>query len=265
MTSVKKLGFKSVANAPSDLAELKEICKEYGIYNTVEYRKRYKDVPGLPAHPERMFHNEWSSYSEFFDIPQVKPYQKLKSEVQKKKIKNQREYKAWVSSINDPGYPRTPHEVYGDEWENWYEFCGKEKPFRPEFIESNYHLWAEKIQEFMKQAKGGGSKVSHLCRFVRIYVEKYDQSRSPQELLTKEKVNIRPFREELKRLNSDNSRRGLIIAVNEFLDYVVAYDLTDEDEETGEIVRVMNARNPFQLLADDKSVTAPIRNWRFSG
>ncbi len=49
-------------------------------------------------------------------------------------------------------------------------------------------------------------------------------------------------------------------AVNEFLNYVINNDLTDEDEETGEIIRVMDARNPFQLLSEDKSVSAPNRN-----
>ena len=126
--------------------------------------------------------------------------------------------------------------MYGDEWENWYDFCGKEKPFKPEYISEPYQLWGDKIQEFMKQAFGGGSKVSHLCRFVRMYVEKYDKSRSPQELLTKKRVNIRPFREELKQLPTDNFRRNIIRVVNEFLNYVINNDLTDEDEETGEII-----------------------------
>ena len=132
--------------------------------------------------------------------------------------------------------------------------------FKPEYISEPYQLWGDKIQEFMKQAFGGGSKVSHLCRFVRMYVEKYDKSRSPQELLTKKRVNIRPFREELKQLPTDNFRRNIIRAVNEFLNYVINNDLTDEDEETGEIIRVMDARNPFQLLSEDKSVSAPNRN-----
>jgi len=260
MSSGKTPNFNTTASSASSLAELKAICKEHGIKNTVDYKQKYKDIPGLPAHPERLFNNEWSSYSEFFDIPQVIPYRELKREVQAQGIKNQREYRSWVNSLNDRRYPRTPHEVYSDEWENWYDFCGKRKPFKPEYISAPYQLWANKILDFMKQAHGGGSKVSHLCCFVRIYVEKHDKSRSPQELLTKERVNIRPFREELNSVGSDNYRRNLILAVIEFMDYVIMNDLTDEDEETGEIIRVMNARNPFQLLAEDKSVTSPTRN-----
>jgi hypothetical protein len=54
----------------------------------------------------------------------------------------------------------------------------------------------------MKQAYGGGTKVIHLCRFVRMYVEKHDKI-----------------------------RRNIIIAVNEFLNFVISNDLTDEDEK----------------------------------
>lgn len=260
MSYNKRPDLTSITNKPSSLAELKAICKTLRIKNTVEYKQRYKDIPGLPAHPERIFKNEWISYSEFFDIPQIKPYNEIKQEVQFQNIKSKREYTAWVNSLDDPRYPRAPEEAYKYEWENWFDFCGKEKPFKPEYISTPYKLWAEKIEQFMKQAFGGGSKVSHLCRFVRMYVEKYDKSHSPQELLTKERVNIRPFREELNRLPTDNFRRNIIIAVNEFLNYVISNDLTDEDEETGEIIRIMDARNPFLLLADDKSVTAPSRN-----
>lgn len=260
MNSGKKPDITAKAPSAANLAELKAICKEHGITNTVEYKKRYKDVPGLPAHPERIFSNEWDSYTEFFDLPEVIPYQKLKREVQAQGIKNQREYKSWINSLDDARYPRTPHEVYKDEWENWFDFCGKEKPFKPAYVSAPYRLWADKIREFMTQAQGGGSKETHLCRFVRMYIEKHDKSLSPQELLTKERVNIRPFREELKRLPTDNYRRNIIIAINEFLDYVISNDLTDEDEETGEIIRVMDARNPFALLVEDKSVTAPTRS-----
>jgi hypothetical protein len=260
MSSSKKADHNNGTVNAISLSELKAICKSHGIKNTVEYRNRYKDIPSLPAHPERLFRNEWSSYTEFFDIPQMKPYAELKKEVRTQKIKSKREYRSWIKSLNDPRYPQSPDEYYEGDWEDWFEFCGKEKPFKQKYISAPFRLWAEKIQEFMKQAYGGGSKETYLCRFVRMYVEKHDKSRSPQELLTKERVNVKPFREELKRLPTDNYRRKVIIAANEFLNYVIANDLTDEDEDTGEIVRVMEARNPFELFADDKSISAPARS-----
>jgi len=207
MSSDKKTNFLTSATTASNLAELKAICKENGITNTVEYRQRYKEIPELPAHPERIFRNEWSSYSEFFDIPQIKSYKVLKKEVQSQKITSKREYTSWIKSLDDPSYPAAPETAYGNEWENWFDFCGKEKPFKPEYIPPQFQLWADKISEFMKQAYGGGTKLNHLCRFVRMYVEKHDKSPSPQELLTKKRVNIRPFREELKKLPTDKPQK----------------------------------------------------------
>lgn len=87
MSSGKTPNFNTTASSASSLAELKAICKEYGIKNTVDYKQKYKDIPGLPAHPERLFNNEWSSYSEFFDIPQVIPYRELKGRFRRKALK----------------------------------------------------------------------------------------------------------------------------------------------------------------------------------
>lgn len=45
------------------LHEMKLLCKKHGISNSSEYKKRYKEVPGLVAHPERMFPDEWVTTS----------------------------------------------------------------------------------------------------------------------------------------------------------------------------------------------------------
>lgn len=245
--------------AVTSLNELQAICQQHNITNTVEYRQRYKSL-SLPAHPERLFKSDWSSYKEFFEIPEPIPYRQLKAEAKRKGIKSKREYMNWINSIDTPGYPRAPEAAYGSEWENWFEFCGKEKPFKPEFIPAEYSAWAEKIEEFMRIALGGATKVNLLCRFVRMFIEKYDKSRSPYELLTKQRVVVKPFRDELEKLDTDNHRKRVITAVNEFLNYIITNDLTEEDEDTGEIVRVLDARNPFELFAKDSSVTSPVRS-----
>lgn len=247
------------ATSARSLAELKAICKAHGIKNTVDYKEQYKTIPDLPAHPERIFKHEWISYSDFFDIAEFIPFETLKTEVQSRGIKTQLEYTTWIKSLGDSRYPSAPDTTYKHEWDSWFDFCGKNKPLKPKYIPDLYQRWADKIQEFMKQAYGGESKENSLCRFVRIYIEKHDESKSPEAFLTSKKVNVQSFREELKRLPTDNQRRKTIIAVNEFLNYVINTDLTVEDDDTGEIVRVMDAKNPFLLLADDNSVTAPTR------
>ena len=242
------------------LADVKTICKFYGINNTVEYKQRYREIPGLMSHPERTFAHEWVSYNDLFDMPEFILYKEMKRILHPLHLKSQEEYKKYLKKAGNPRYPYDPQGVYGDEWENWYKFLGKEEPFKVEFIADGYRLWGEKINEFMRQALGGGTKVTHICRFVRIYIEAYDKSLTPQEFLTKEKVNIQPFKEALAKFKTDSMRRNVIISVNEFLNFVIENDLTMEDEETGEIIRVMEARNPLALMSTNKSSTAPVRS-----
>lgn len=239
---------KDIRDWKFSLQELKAECKKQGIRNSVDYKKKYQHYDGFPAHPERVFKEEWDSYREFFDIPEFIDYSQLKKIVQQEKLDSQKSYKKFISNLDDPSFPYDPQGVFEAEWENWYRFLGKEEPFRTEFIHKDYKAWAHKIDEFMKIAKGGENKLSHLCRFVRFFVEREDKSKSPSELLTKQKVDVKKFREILSGLSAQNIQRKLVASVNEFLDFMIDNELTIEDEETGEIQRVLNAKNPFSLV-----------------
>jgi hypothetical protein len=179
------------------LNELKQKCKELGITNSVIYRNRYKEIPGFPAHPERIYIHDWVSYKDFFDIKDFLSYQEVVELILPRKLKNANEYKKFVKNEKDPTIPLDPQTVYETEWMNWYRFLGKEEPFKTNFIPAKYTAWAEKINEFMKQARGGGTKVSQLCRFVRFFIEAYDKSLSPETFLTQKTFNIKPFRKVL--------------------------------------------------------------------
>lgn len=240
--------------------ELKAECKSLGINNSVEYRKRYKELPGFPAHPERTYSSEWTSYKDFFDIQDFISYKEMIDLIQPLNFANAKEYKKFIKEAKDSTLPFDPQTSYQGDWINWFRFLGKEEPFKPNFIPLEYAAWAEKIIEFMKQARGGGTKVSQLCRFVRFFIQAHDKSRSPEDFLTQDTFDIKPFRKVLDDFETDNLRRSVILAVNQFLDYVINKYLTIEDEETGEIVRVMDARNPFALLLTDQSVTTPQRS-----
>lgn len=237
-----------------NLDSLKQFCKNAGITNSVLYKQRYREY-GLPAHPERIY-DEWISYKDFFGIADFISYDNLKELISNKNFKNAKEYKSFVLKQNDQSLPLDPQGVYQDEWENWYKFLGKTEPFKPDFISSNYVTWAIKIKEFMTKARGGGMKESHLCRFVRLYIEPFDQSKTPHAFLVQEKFDVKPFRDVIANIESEPMKRKLVIAVNEFLDYIIDNDLTIEDEETGEIVRVDNARNPFSLLLSQQNISS---------
>lgn len=246
--------------ATFSLQEMKMLCKKHGIKNSVDYKMRYKEIPGLVSHPERMFPEEWVSYSDFFDTSEFYTYEEVVYKIKDVGIKSQTEYKKYIKGLDDPRFPFDPQGVYEEKWKNWYKFLSKEEPFNVEFILPEFKKWRVKIDEFMKQALGGSSKKSYLCRFVRVYIEKHDGSTSPQEFLTKQKVNIKPFRDELDKFSTDNMRRNVILSVNEFFEYIIATDLTVEDEETGEVFRLMDARNPFEFMLTDSYVSSPGRS-----
>lgn len=237
-----------------DLNSLKQFCKDEGITNSVLYKQKYREY-GLPAHPERIY-DEWISYKDFFDISAFISYKELKKLIENKDLKNAKEYKKFIFKLNDASLPLDPQTAYPDEWENWYKFLGKTEPFKPDFISLDYVTWAVKIKEFMTKARGGGTKETQLCRFVRLYIEQFDKSKSPHAFLIQEKFDVKPFRDVLENIESEPMKRKLVVYVNEFLDYIIDNDLTIEDEETGEIVRVDNARNPFSLLLSQQNISS---------
>lgn len=225
---------------------LKAECKRLGLTDSALYRKYYRKY-GLPAHPERIF-QEWVSYRDFFDIPDFISYQQLKESIAPLKLKNAKEYKKFVLDSQDRSLPLDPQTAYMNEWENWYLFLGKEEPLKPDFIPQEYSAWAEAINRFMMRAKGGGTKETHLCRFVRLFIIPFDQSKSPHEFLTQQQFDLKPFRDLIETLSTNHMKRKIVVSVNEFLDYIIDTDLTEEDEETGVVTRIANARNPCSLL-----------------
>ena len=108
----------------------------------------------------------------------------------------------------------------------------------------------------MTQARGGSTKETQLCRFVRLYIEPFDKSKTPHIFLIQEKFDVNRFRNLLANIESEPMKRKLVVYVNEFLNYIIHNDLTIEDEETGEIVRVKNARNPFSYLLDQQNISS---------
>lgn len=76
---------------------------------------------------------------------------------------------------------------------------------------------------------------------------------SPQRFLTLEKKDIRPFKDWLASNENNTLAYKTLTSVNEFLDFVIHQYLTDEDEETGELVLVPHTHNPFSNLSVDYS------------
>ena len=102
--------------------EVQQKAKALGIKSASEYRKRYKEIPNAPAHPEQVY-EEWENWRVFLGTrpQQYPPYTKLQQKVQALGIKSSSEYKKRYKEI--PNAPINPDQVY-EEWTNWYDFLG---------------------------------------------------------------------------------------------------------------------------------------------
>jgi hypothetical protein len=233
------------------LKDLKLAVKIAGIKDSKDYRARYKDYTCMPSNPPRDYSDEWVSWYDLCDIPIWYDYEQLKSLVIDCGVKGIDSYRRFVTQRQDSRIPRAPDEVYKDLWVNWYSFTGKPEPYRTNFIREPYLAWGVCIDEFSKSTRAGNGKITHLCRFLREYVEKYGLGKTPEEFLTAQKIEMGLFDDHLQAL-SDSVIHTSLAAVREFCDYVIRKKLTFEDEETGELVIVPGARNPFASYVSDR-------------
>lgn len=236
------------------LKDVKQAVKVIGIRDSVEYRKKRKIYTFLPAHPDRKFREEWIDWYDLCDIPKPYSYEEATALIAHERLKSKREYIDFIIQSGDKRLPRTPEKVYKNQWKNWYVYLGNKEPYLTKNIRYPYSLWAEIIQQFFKTARGGKSKESHLCRFVRHYIQERGMGESPQDFLTLENKDIKPFREWLSTNKSKLIAHKILISVNEFLDFVIREYLTSEDDKTGEVVRAKNAYNPFSNLSINHSL-----------
>ena len=236
------------------LDDVKLAVKVLGIKDSKDYRVLYKngEVP-LPSHPERMFSDDWISWFDLCERIPFYNYEEARRVVTLAGVTTRAEYKEYIKKSSDPWLPRSPEEVYGDDWVDWFSFLDKEPPFIIDHIGTEYGAWRKSISEFFKGVKGGKHKHSHLCRFLRHFVQLQGNERSPQALLVSKNVNINAYKSFLNSLKPSTSR-GLNWAVVEFCNFILNEKMTSEDEETGELIRVPGARNPFLLRPEELEV-----------
>ncbi len=231
-----------VPNEINNFAFLVQAVKALNIKNSSQYRKVREKYKQLPSNPKRSFPNEFIDWYHLCDIPKPYSYSKLQRLVKINQITTIGKYNKWRIETKDPSIPSSPHEniCYRNEWVNWYVFFGTEEPFQLKYLHEPYLAWRDEISEFMKLTRGGDSKVMLLCKFVRLYIKKYQLGMTPIDFVFNKKINFIKFRE----FTSENGQQSRIYnAVNELLDYIIRTKCSDEDPETGEIIRMPGAKN----------------------
>lgn len=221
---------------------LVQAVKALNIKNSREYRKLRDKYSQLPSNPKRSFPSEFIDWYYLCNIPKPYKYKKLQQLVIKNKINTIAKYKKWRASSKDLSIPSNPHEsiYYKDEWINWYVFFGIEEPFQPKYFHKPYLAWRDEINEFMRFAKGSGTKKSKLCKFVRLYVQKYQLGILPIDFVFNKAINIVKFREFI---SQEVSHSKMYNAIDEFIDYIIRTKCSDEDPDTGELIRMVDAKN----------------------
>jgi hypothetical protein len=226
-----------------DLRDLKQYCKVKGIKNSKQYRESRGIHSLLPSKPEKM--DGWVDWYDALDIPRPYSYKEITALVRKQGIRSLKEYSAFRIQSEDTKLPVKPEEHYqGKGWINTYDFWGIPRPYQVKYFTEDWKLWAEKITEFLKTARGGDTKAKDLCEFVREYIEPNNLENCPLEFLTRKSTNIQPMLDLLEQVPVTRKKKW-IYSINEFLDWVILNYLIIEDEETGEITHIKGAKNPL--------------------
>ncbi|NGZ67680.1 integrase [Vibrio aestuarianus] len=227
-----------------DLKSFKAWCNALKINNSVEYKEARKVHHNLPSKPEKTIH-DWTDWFDALNIPRPYSYKELEALVRKNNITTLSKYREFRTSSQDPRIPVKPEEYYkGKGWTNTYDFWGIPRPYQVKYFTEDWKLWAEKITEFLKVARGGDTKAKDLCEFVREYIEPNELGKCPLEFLTRKSTNIQSMLNLLEQVPVTRKKKW-IYSINEFLDWVILNYLIIEDEETGEVTYIKGAKNPL--------------------
>lgn len=216
------------------------------IQDSQDYRNRYKLYPPLPAHPERVFRDEWKSWYDLCSIRTFYTFDETVKLIQPLNLNSLREYRKHVKSSGDNRLPYTPDKVYYRDWTTSYAFLGKTEPFSESSIDADHSKWLEDLNSFMKEARGGRGKQLAICRFLATYVQPNAYGTTPGEFLSNKSIELQHFKNYVASTTPEYLRRSFVMAINEFMRFIIREQFTLEDDETGELIIADGISNPLR-------------------
>jgi hypothetical protein len=96
--------------------------QKLGIKTSLEYKKRYREDPRLPANPNTVYKAEWNGFKDFFGlrVDYYATYAEAKEAAKALGAYTTLQYK--TLHVNDSRLPTSPQDVYRREWTNWPDF-----------------------------------------------------------------------------------------------------------------------------------------------
>ncbi|WP_244915176.1 gamma-mobile-trio integrase GmtZ [Photobacterium swingsii] len=242
----------------NEIGTFKRACIVLGIRNSQHYREVRRTNPILPAKPEKM--DGWTTWYDALNIPKLYSYDELRKLVRSNGIKTLKQYTQYRIESHDPRLAVKPEGYYKNKgWTNAYDFFGACRPYQVKYFTQEWILWADKIEEFLKSARGGDTKAKDLCEFVREYIEPNDFEECPLEFLTRGSTNIQPMLHLFEQVPVTRKKKW-IFSINEFLDWIISNYLILEDTETGEVTHIKGAKNPFSHVNFSGEVAPQVIN-----
>ncbi len=218
------------------------------------YREILREYPHYPKKPSKEFKSEWTSWEDVLGLPPPYTFEELREISSAHGCRTMKEYRSLVREIKDLRMPLHP-ETHYEEWVNSRRFLSKVEPYSLDFIDEQLRGWVSGIREWLVGTRSAVPKETSLCRFLRHFIGPYQLGKTAHEFLFMTGIDIKPFKELLDQQASQTVGRSLLRHVNEYLNHVLKTELTIEDEETGENVRVGNASNPFAHLEHAVTIT----------
>lgn len=231
----------------ASLANLKFAIKAIGIKDSRDYRIKYKQHPCLPAHPERVFSNEWIDWYDACEIVRPYCYNDAVALLRKLHLSSSAAYNKYVKKSGDSKFPLTPDKVYGDEWINWQAYLGKEEPYTLITLREPYQKWRFAFADYLRTAKKG-FKVHHLVMFIRDYLKPNNLSEDPITFFTTRDFDREDYKEFLLLLPNKKSKENLS-TLRDFSEHFIEKHLSARCEDTGDVVPVAGALNPFLRIS----------------
>jgi len=111
-------------------AEASKAAQRLDLTSIEEYQKGYRQDPKLPGAPPFHYPEDWTSWYEF--LGKERPperyatYAEASEAAQRLGFKSSEEYKKGYQQ--DPQLSSSPREFYSEEWWDWYDFLGTERP-----------------------------------------------------------------------------------------------------------------------------------------
>ncbi|MGD8111299.1 gamma-mobile-trio integrase GmtZ [Vibrio sp. TRT 17S01] len=242
------------------LDEVKCAVQRLGITTIEEYRVRFREDPLLPKEIEIIYPKIKIYWPNIQGKSDFYKYDELSELVRKEGVSTLRQYSKFRIESKDPRIPVKPEEYYkGKGWTNVYDFWGTKRPYQVKYFTKEWSLWSEKIEEFLKSARGGDTKAKDLCEFVREYIEPNGFDVCPLEFLTRGSTNIQPMLNLFEQVPVTRKKKWLF-SINEFLDWTISNYLILEDADTGEITHIKGAKNPFSHINFNGQVETRVVN-----